>query len=122
MRVTVRKKGSLLNMANEMLELSDDPAIKELAEEGLVELKNATPTDTGSTADSWSYKIEKNQNGFSIAYYNDNMVDGVPVVILLQYGHATKYGYFVEGRDFINPVLDKVFGDFTLLLDKEANI
>ena len=79
------------------------------AKEGVAALKSATPRKTGKTAESWSYEI-KNQNGVaSIIFKNSNIVDNVPIAIILQYGHATKGGGWVEGRDYINPVIQPLF-------------
>lgn len=79
------------------------------ASEGVIALRSATPKDTGETADSWDYEIMSNRGGYTITWTNSNLVDGVPVVILLQYGHGTRSGTFVEGRDFINPAMRPIF-------------
>lgn len=72
-------------------------------------LASATPVDSGLTARSWSYKIEQTANGASIVFCNSNIQNGVPIAIILQYGHATGTGGWVEGRDYINPVLQPIF-------------
>jgi len=77
---------------------------------GVEALKSATPVDSGKTADSWTYSIYYNKNeSVRIVFSNTNVVDGVPVAILLQYGHGTKNGGFVQGRDYINPAIQPVF-------------
>lgn len=77
---------------------------------GVEALSSATPRDTGKTAASWSYEIEHNNGSTSIIFKNSNMTKlGVPVAILIQYGHGTKNGGFVEGIDYINPALRPVF-------------
>ena len=78
---------------------------------GVELLKEATPKDTGKTSESWSYDIEQDANGnWQIVWKNSNIVDGwANVAILLQYGHATKNGGFVQGIDYINPAIQKVF-------------
>ena len=78
---------------------------------GVELLKEATPKDTGKTSESWSYDIEQDANGnWQIVWKNSNVVDGwANVAILLQYGHATKNGGFVQGIDYINPAIQKVF-------------
>ena len=82
--------------------------------EGVEALKAATPVDTGLTANSWSYEVT-NQNGVTaIRFYNSNIQNGVPIAIILQYGHATHNGGWVEGRDYINPAIQPIF-------DKIAN-
>lgn len=81
-------------------------------EEGVVALRNATPVDTGKTANSWGFAIEKTKDGYSLIWTNDNLSEGdhgAPVVVLLYYGHVTKQGGYVEGRDFITPAIRPVF-------------
>ena len=76
---------------------------------GVQALSDATPKKTGKTASSWGYSIEKTNKGLSINWTNSNINDGVPVAILIQYGHAMPSGYYVEGIDYINPALKPVF-------------
>ena len=77
--------------------------------EGVAALASATPVDTGLTARSWSYQIE-NKNGSTIlSFHNSNIQKGVPIAIILQYGHATGTGGWVEGRDYINPAIQPIF-------------
>ena len=72
-------------------------------------LKSATPVDSGETADSWYYEIEHNRQSSVIRFNNSNINDGVPIAIILQYGHGTGTGGWVEGRDYINPAVRPVF-------------
>ena len=74
-------------------------------------LRNATPKDTGKTSESWSYDISKKNGTVTISFHNSNIVNGIPIAILLQYGHATKNGGWVEGIDYINPALKPLFQD-----------
>ena len=78
---------------------------------GVEALKEATPKDTGKTADSWMYEIVEESNGnLKIVWHNTNIANGwVPVAILLQYGHATGNGGYVQGRDYINPAIESIF-------------
>lgn len=76
---------------------------------GVSELERATPKDTGKTSKSWGYRISITDRGASIVWTNSNVVDGVPIAIILQYGHATRNGGYVKGRDYINPALQPVF-------------
>lgn len=85
--------------------------IEALAKKGAQALDNATPVETGFTGDSWSYVIERDRRRVSISWTNTNKVDGVPVVILLQYGHGTGTGGYVAGRDFINPTIKPIFDE-----------
>ena len=94
--------------------------LEKYAKEGVEALRSNTPVDSGVTADSWGYEIVTTRKGFSINWTNSNVVDGVPVVILLQYGHATRSGSFVEGRDFINPAMKPIFDRIAESLWKEV--
>lgn len=87
---------------------------------GVEALSKATPVDTGKTAESWYYTIEKTTKGMKIVWSNDNTSDGIPIAILLQYGHGTGTGGWVEGRDYINPALQPVFDKMAEELWKET--
>lgn len=76
---------------------------------GVDALANATPVDSGLTASSWRYEIIRKRGSYSIVWNNTNVVNGIPVAILIQYGHGTGTGGWVEGRDFINPVIRPLF-------------
>jgi hypothetical protein len=93
--------------------------LEKYAKEGVEALRLATPKDTGNTADSWDYRIVTTKKGFSIEWTNSNVVGNVPVVILLQYGHATRSGNFVQGEDFINPTMRPIFDRMVESLWKE---
>ena len=77
--------------------------------EGVAALASATPKDTGLTANSWYYKIEQRNGSVTIAFYNSNIQNRVPIAIILQYGHGTGTGGWVEGRDYINPAIQPIF-------------
>lgn len=79
------------------------------AQEGVEALAAATPKDTGVTAASWSYEIIQETGSVSIVFRNSNIQNGVPIAIILQYGHATRNGGWVEGRDYINPAIQPIF-------------
>ena len=76
---------------------------------GVEALSKATPVDSGLTAQSWSYKIEKNSDTTTISWENSNVNQGVNIAVILQYGHGTGTGGYVQGRDYINPALRPVF-------------
>lgn len=76
---------------------------------GVDALSNATPKDTRETSRRWRYSVTEKRGQITITWYNDNEDDGVPIVILIQYGHATRNGGFVQGRDFINPAMQPLF-------------
>ena len=76
---------------------------------GVAALSAATPTDTGLTARSWSYEIVITKGSYEIRFNNSNIQNGVPIAIILQYGHGTGTGGWVEGRDYINPAIQPIF-------------
>lgn len=76
---------------------------------GVNALSANTPIDSGKTAGSWDYKISITHDGAEIIWTNSNDADGTPIAILIQYGHATRNGGYVQGRDFINPVMQPIF-------------
>ena len=78
---------------------------------GVAALAAATPTDTGKTASSWSYEITKEHGSVSISFNNSNIQNGVPIAIILQYGHGTNNGGWVQGRDYINPAIQPIFDE-----------
>lgn len=78
-------------------------------QEGVIALANATPVRSGLSAASWSYEVTTSRGGAGISWHNTNLVDGTPVVILIQYGHGTGTGGYVAGFDFINPVILPIF-------------
>ena len=79
--------------------------------QGVEALAAATPKDTGRTADSWRYEIETGPNSSSIIFVNDNINKYVNIAVILQYGHATRNGGWVEGRDYINPAVQPLFDE-----------
>lgn len=110
--ITFRQKGDFskltryLERVKETVKLGD---LDKYGQEGVAALASATPVDTGLTANSWYYKIE-NQNGrVSISFLNSNANKGVPIAIILQYGHGTRNGGWVQGRDYINPAIQPIF-------------
>ena len=110
--IRFRQKGDFskltgfLEKAKNVVKIGD---LNKYGQEGVAALSSATPTDTGKTAGSWYYEI-KNQNGSAtISFFNSNIQDGVPIAIILQYGHGTRNGGWVEGRDYINPAIQPIF-------------
>ena len=77
--------------------------------EGVEALAAATPKDTGLTASSWTYRIIHGRESVAITFDNTNIQNGVPIAIILQYGHATRNGGYVEGIDYINPAIRPIF-------------
>lgn len=77
--------------------------------EGVAALASATPVDSGKTASSWYYKIEHSHGAAILSFHNSNVNDGVPIAIILQLGHGTGTGGYVQGRDYINPAIQPLF-------------
>ena len=96
--------------------------LKQYGEEGVAALMVATPLDTGRTASSWRYEIKVENNCIRLVFHNDNIQNGVPIAIILQYGHGTGTGGWVEGRDYINPAIQPVFDKIANSAWKEAII
>lgn len=82
-----------------------------MGKEGVKALASMTPVDSGETATSWSYKVEKTRRGYTISWYNSHINNGVPIAIILQYGHGTGTGGYVQGRDYINPAIRPIFDE-----------
>lgn len=82
--------------------------------EGVQALSNATPVSTSETANSWYYDITRENGKVKLNFYNSHIQNGCPIAIILQYGHATRNGGWVEGHDYINPAIQPLF-------DKIAN-
>lgn len=83
--------------------------LEKFAEQGVKALSAATPVDTGVTASSWSYEIIQNESSLSVVWNNSNVQKGVNIALILQYGHGTRNGGYVVGRDYINPALKPLF-------------
>lgn len=110
--ITFRHKGNFdkltiyLEKAKKTARLGD---LDKYGRKGVAALASATPVDTGLTASSWYYEI-KRQNGVVVLNFcNSNINNGVPIAIILQYGHGTRNGGWVEGRDYINPAIQPIF-------------
>lgn len=90
------------------------------AKRGVAALSSATPEDTGVTASSWYYRIDRKDGLISITFLNSNINKGVPIAIILQYGHGTRNGGWVEGRDYINPAIRPIFDELADAAWKEV--
>lgn len=110
--ITFRQKGdfskltSFLERAKEAVRIGD---LDKYGREGVAALSSATPVRTGLTANSWYYEIKHQNGSVSITFNNSNVNKGVPIAIILQYGHGTRNGGWVQGRDYINPAIQPVF-------------
>ena len=110
--ITFKQNGNFSNLSitlKRMKRFMDNISLEKYGKEGVTALASATPVDTGLTANSWNYKIEQTKNSVSITFYNTNIQNGVPIAIILQYGHGTRNGGWVEGRDYINPAIQPIF-------------
>ena len=108
----ISSKGSFKNTEKFLQSMSKGDIFRSLdkyGQAGVAALSAATPSESGATAAAWSYEITKRRGQYSISWTNSHMAGGVPVVILLQYGHGTGTGGYVQGRDFINPALKPIF-------------
>ena len=110
--ITFRQKGDFskltryLERVKEVIRRGD---LDKYGRAGVAALASATPIDTGLTASSWYYKIEHSNGSAAISFHNSNIQNGVPIAIILQYGHGTGTGGWVEGRDYINPAIRPIF-------------
>lgn len=110
--ISIRQKGDFkkitgfLERAKECVNLG---ALDKFGKEGVAALSSATPVDSGETSKAWSYKITQGKGSVTISFNNSNIQNGVPIAIILQYGHATGNGGWVEGRDYINPAIQPIF-------------
>lgn len=86
-------------------------AVRKYAQRGVDALASATPVDSGLTASSWYYKIKDENGRVTISFCNSNIQNGVPIAIIIQYGHGTGTGGWVEGRDYINPSIQPIFNE-----------
>lgn len=86
-------------------------ALDDFGRQGVQALRNATPVDSGTTAESWDYEIHQTKGMTEIVWTNSNVHDGVPIAVILQYGHGTGTGGYVQGRDYINPAMRPIFDE-----------
>lgn len=110
--ISFRQKGDFskltrfLERAKNVIKIGD---LDKYGREGVSTLASATPVDSGLTASSWYYEIDHTNGSASINFYNSNVNKGVPIAIILQYGHGTRNGGWVQGRDYINPAIQPIF-------------
>jgi hypothetical protein len=110
--ISISHKGTFNNTDKFLKKLSTSDymmVLDKYGREGVDALKSATPTDSGETANSWGYKISHDKESTSIIWTNSHVVDGVLIAVILQYGHATRNGGYVQGRDYINPAIRPIF-------------
>ena len=100
------KTNSYLERVKEAVKLG---TLDKYGREGVAALASATPTDSGLTASSWSYEIVRENGSVKLTFNNSNIQNGVPIAIIIQYGHGTGTGGWVQGRDYINPAIQPIF-------------
>lgn len=88
---------------------------------GVAALRANTPVGTGKTAASWQYKIKQTERGVKIVWFNTNIVSKVPIAIILQYGHGTRQGGYVQGQDYINPAMKPIFDEIDCMVGRAIN-
>jgi hypothetical protein len=115
--IKFRQKGDFSKLSSYLEKVKEKARIGDLdrfGRAGVAALSSATPVNTGLTARSWYYDIVRKNGSVSITFNNSNIQNGVPIAIILQYGHGTNNGGWVQGRDYINPAIRPIF-------DKLAN-
>ena len=121
--ITFRQKGDF-SKATRYLERVKEAVrlgyLDKYGREGVAALASATPVDSGLTANSWHYEITHKKDSTAITFYNSNIQNGVPIAIILQYGHGTRNGGWVQGRDYINPAIQPIFDQIAEYAWKEV--
>lgn len=117
----VPKFGKTVGYLEKLSRYDAKPLLHEMGLLGVKMLRQTTPKDSGEAANTWSYKIKGNQQRYKLVWTNRVVAGRAPLVLLLQYGHATKSGYFLSGRDFINPALTPVYDTFLERLGQEVS-
>lgn len=114
--ITFTQKGDFSKLTNYLKRVQKAGQVDILdkyGKEGVAALSSATPVDSGLTAESWYYEIERSNGSAKITFCNSNVNDGVQIAIILQYGHGTGTGGWVQGRDYINPAIQPIFDKIT---------
>ena len=110
--ISFRQKGEFSKLSRYFERVKEAAKISVLdkyGQEGVAALASATPVDSGQTANSWYYEIKRQNGSVSIVFNNSHVNKGVPIAIILQYGHGTGTGGWVQGRDYINPAIRPIF-------------
>lgn len=110
--ITIRHKGDLSSATKYLKRVKATARLDILdkyGSEGVAALASATPVESGVTANSWYYEVEHKKESATISFHNSHVNNGVPIAIILQYGHGTGTGGWVRGRDYINPAIQPIF-------------
>lgn len=108
------------NFLKKLRKLDLDSVLDKYGKLGVDALSKATPVDTGKTAASWDYKIDKGKGVVTITWTNSNVNNGVPIALLIQYGHGTGTGGYVQGIDYIKPAIRPIFDELAKALWEEV--
>lgn len=114
MRISLESRGEFQRTEKFLSRMSKSDIFSTLGSagtRGVRALASATPAESGATAAAWSYEVKKTGRSYSIIWSNSNVQQGVPIAIILQYGHATGTGGYVAGRNYINPAIKPVFDE-----------
>lgn len=111
------KLTTYLERAKSVVRISD---LDKYGRQGVAALASATPVDTGLTANSWTYEVTMKDGSVRLDFKNTNIQNGVPIAIILQYGHGTGNGGWVEGRDYINPAIQPIFDEIVNSMWREV--
>lgn len=122
--ITIKQKGNFKNterFLSKAQKLRVNTILENYGKKGVNALSLATPTDTGVTASSWDYKTGLNRYGYQIIWFNRHEENGIMPAILIQYGHGTRGGTYVQGIDYINPAMKPIFEEFANTIWKEVS-
>lgn len=121
--ITIKQRGSFDKTARYLNKLKSAElfaVLNKYGEIGAHALSVGTPIDSGITASSWSYSIKVEPGYYSIRWHNSNYVGDTPLAVMLQYGHGTGTGGYVEGRDYINPAIQPIFDRMSAEIEEEV--
>jgi hypothetical protein len=110
--ISFRQKGDFSKLTNFLEKAKETVKLGNLdkyGRMGVAALASATPVESGLTANSWYYEIKREKGSVTISFNNSNIQNGVPIAVILQYGHGTRNGGWVQGLDYINPAVKPVF-------------
>ena len=110
--ISFRQKGDFSKLTRYLRRAKETVRFEDLdryGREGVAALASATPVDTGNTANAWYYEITRKKDRVAITFCNSNIQNGVPIAVIIQYGHGTRNGGWVQGRDYINPAIRPIF-------------
>ena len=121
--LTITQKGNFNTVSKYLNRLKEGQryaVLNKYGSLGVAALSNATPMDTGETANSWYYTIVSRKGYYSIRWHNYHIEDGIPIAVLIQYGHGTGTGGYVQGRDYIMPAMRPIFDQIAAEAWKEV--